>query len=506
MAIEILNIPPGGVPQFDELYVISDLHLGGSPDFQIFNSGAELARLIDFLRVRNPDRKLALLINGDFVDFLAELPAHHFDPAGAVDKLRRIAQDPAFAPVFGALKDFAAQDNRQLVLTLGNHDLEFALPWVRANLLEILTGNNGQARGQITLAFDGAGFRCKIGNATVLCVHGNEVDPWNLADYERIRRLGREVIQGRPIESWIPNAGSQLVIDIMNDLKHKFPFVDLLKPETQAAVPILLALAPDQHDKLRAIGSTVRRLAWDKIRSATGFLGAAEQQGDLVGRTMAATDLLSNGTPNSFGTGDLATDRQQYAGSLLDDAEEMFNRDVSAVSLIGTDQLGSYLGLTSAIMRMFKGADTSEVLREALSDLRKDRSFDPTVEDSTFQLMDEQVGAGIDFIVSGHTHLARAMTRKKQPGWYFNSGTWARLIKLEDRVLSNADEFKNVFNAFKQGTMQALDAYPELVMRRLSVVAIWADNAGTHGELRQASLLPAEPILPEAPELRFTKV
>ncbi len=139
----MLSIPTDHLPAFDELYVVSDLHLGGPPGFQIFNSGAELKRLIDHLRRTSPDRKVGLLINGDFVDFLAELPARHFDPAGAIRKLNRVArEDPAFTPVFDALRRFAETKNRRLIINLGNHDLELALPWVSACLLDILSGGN----------------------------------------------------------------------------------------------------------------------------------------------------------------------------------------------------------------------------------------------------------------------------------------------------------------------------------------------------------------------------
>jgi hypothetical protein len=119
--------------------------------------------------------------------------------------------------------------------------------------------------------------------------------------------------------------------------------------------------------------------------------------------------------------------------------------------------------------------------------------------------LDEQIGDECDFLIAGHTHLARALPRKKKSGWYFNSGTWARLIRLEDRVLRSAEEFKKVFETFKQGTMRALDAHPELVSRRLTVVAVRADGSQTHGELRRASLLPTEDILPEHTDYRFTK-
>ena len=54
--------------------VISDLHLGGEAP-RMMNHPDELARFITQLPTRlNRDEKLELVINGDFVDFLAVLP------------------------------------------------------------------------------------------------------------------------------------------------------------------------------------------------------------------------------------------------------------------------------------------------------------------------------------------------------------------------------------------------------------------------------------------------
>lgn len=504
MANTLLSIAAESFPQFEELYVISDLHLGGEAEHQMFNSGAVLARLINHLKTRLPTKKLALLINGDFVDFLAEPDARYFDPVGAVTKLNRIAtEDPAFTAIFTALKDFANAKNRRLIINLGNHDLELALPWVRARLLELLTGGNEAAYARITLTFEGTGFPCRVGNATVLCVHGNEVDPWNVADYETIRRFGREVMHGRAVESWVPNAGSQLVIDVMNKVKWEYPFVDLLKPETEAAVPTLLALAPDQRDKLLGIVSMVRRGALDYVKMATGFLGAGA--GDaLRGRMAAATDILASGSFSPRGAESF--DREEYARMLLDDAEERFHRGVNPMTLVGEDASGRYLGWGSAFKKFIFGEDRSEVLREALSELDQDKSFDPTSEDATFHRLDEEVGDGFDFLIAGHTHLARALRRKKKYGWYFNSGTWARLIKLEERVLRDPEAFRRVFEVFGARSLEKLDAFPELVRRILTVVAIRADGGVTHGELMRANLSSDDgaDILPPTPDYRFT--
>jgi UDP-2,3-diacylglucosamine pyrophosphatase LpxH len=522
MANSLVPIPSSSIPQFEEVYVISDLHLGGPKDYQIFNSGEELKRLIEHLRVSSSDRQVALIINGDFVDFLAERPSKYFDPAGAVDKLKRIVGDDAFEEAFLELRRFTGTENRHLIINLGNHDLELALPWVRACLLEILAGNDAASRGRVTLAFDGAGFLCRVGGAEVLCVHGNEVDDWNVADYEVIRRFGREVVQGRPVESWIPNAGSQLVIDVMNDIKRDFPFVDLLKPETEGVIPTLLALAPDQHDKLSAITATARRLVWNKIRRATGFLGADDgeavrveapfgvsgmapvRSGDAAGVARpsgrAAAGVLAPARAGGLGS-------REHAESLLFEAEKQLNAGVEPLALVGNSLAGEQLGFTSAVMKWWRGGKPSEVLREALSELREDRSFDFDVEDATFQALDEQIGGEAEFVIAGHTHLERALPRKKGHGWYFNSGTWARLIKLERYVLDSPDLFSAVYEAFKAKSMRALDEFvkAQLVIHRLTVVAVWSEGGRTSGELRRVSLEPDAPLLRPVEKTLFVK-
>ena len=144
------------IQHFDELYAVSDLHMGGlGSSAQIFNAGPELASLLDYLRTRSG--KVAVVINGDMVDFLAEPDARSFDPEGATRKLDRIAGDPAFQPVWNALKKIDHAKRRRLIITLGNHDLELALPWVREHLLGLLAGDDDAAR-QGVLEFRAADF------------------------------------------------------------------------------------------------------------------------------------------------------------------------------------------------------------------------------------------------------------------------------------------------------------------------------------------------------------
>lgn len=507
MTSTLLPIPADFLPQYDELHVISDLHLGGRSGFQIFSSGAELVQLINHLQTSIPsNKKAALIINGDFVDFLAESPPIYFDPVNAIDKLDRIAlKDTAFMAIFKALKKFANSKNRQLIINLGNHDLELALPWVRDHFLALLSGGNETARSHITLSFDGTGYLCNVGNAKVLCVHGNEVDDWNLTDYEKIRRIGRDMVQGRPVEDWIPNAGTQLVIDVMNNIKGKFPFVDLLKPEMPAVIPTLLAIAPEYYDKIKAISATAGRLIWDKFRRAVGFLGNEEHNADLfsrlVGLSLEDYPEVESVTKKSFSD----KEGKNYAQALLFETEQRFIKNEQPLSIVESDQKEEYLGKMGAVWKYITGEERSEVLREALENLHKDRSFDLKYEDATFHNLDGKIGGDIDFIVAGHTHLERAIKRKKGRGWYFNSGTWIRLIKLEVDVLKDKKKFSKIFDDFAAGTMDALESSPGLVQRNLTVVTIKSNEGITSGELQHVKSEQGEIIFSPVPESRFEK-
>jgi UDP-2,3-diacylglucosamine pyrophosphatase LpxH len=478
------------IPQFDELYSVSDLHMGGlGAEAQIFASGRELAKLIKHLRTK--PGKLALVINGDSVDFLAEPDAKAFDPDGATNKLARIAGDPSFEPAWAALQKFVRTKGRRLILTLGNHDLELALPWVRARFLELLAGDDDAARGRITLALDGAGFLCRVGGATVLCVHGNEVDDWNITDHETIRRVGRDLQQGRIVDAWIPNAGSHLVIEVMNDIKKRYPFVDLLKPELEAVIPVLMAVAPDKRDRIGGAFPVLKRLAMDKMRRATGWLGAEEQVEDISWAVAAVP---------------LRRARMNHE-ELMRDAEDRLLGGVQPMSLVRDTDRAEQLGLPEAAWSWMRGRDARETLRLALDDLQNDRSFEWSREDDTFRRLDEAIGPDVDFILAGNTHLERALRRRKTNGLYFNSGTWVRLIKLEPNVLADQAEFNKVYGALAAGTMEELDTFPGLVLRRPTVVAIRASGAGTRGELMRWSTVDGKLALdPIHPQAGMTKV
>lgn len=465
--------------QFDALHVVSDLHLGGFEDRKIFGTTAELVRLIDYVTSQAARQRVAFVINGDFVDFLAAKDARYFDPDGAVAKLDNVVKD--FNLVFLALQRLTAASNACLIVNLGNHDLEFALPWVRERLLYHLSNDDYSARGRVRLELDGSGVLCQIANARVLCVHGNEVDDWNVADYEAIRRIGRDAQHGLPIKHWIPNAGAQLVVDVMNDIKRdKFPFVDLLKPETGGVVRALLALKPSLISKVPDAVPIAARRIWDGVRRATGFLGDEEGAAGVT-RTFPPVRQMR-----------VQARRQNYARALLDATEQRFAGGDHPVDLLGSGDESRTLGVPGAWgERVFTG-DMAESLREALEPLAKDRSFNLFEMDDTYRDLDDAVSSDIDILIAGHTHLARVLPRRVSRGIYFNTGTWARLIKVTEHDLESRTTFKRFYDAFTAGTMQALDD-AGVVFNRPTFASVWADAGAACAELRCVLPTPADP-------------
>ncbi len=140
-------------------------------------------------------------------------------------------------------------------MVLGNHDLELSFPLVQRAILKKLAGDDPAARGRILFSTMGAGFSCRVGDARVFCTHANEVDPWNFVRYEDLAKAGRRLNCGRTLKpgEWEPNAGTKMVKDIMNVLKVRYPWIDLLKPEIEGAVGVLLALDPGQLHKIDAV-------------------------------------------------------------------------------------------------------------------------------------------------------------------------------------------------------------------------------------------------------------
>jgi UDP-2,3-diacylglucosamine pyrophosphatase LpxH len=468
--------------KLDQLHVVSDLHLGGIPGHQIFNQGKALAAVILHL-AESVGKRIGLVLNGDIVDFLAADDAKHFDPDGAPAKLQAIFDDEAFAPVFAALERFAHTEGRVLVLVLGNHDVELALPEVQEMLVSRICGDDDAARGRVRIAMDGTGYTCLVGGRRVLCVHGNEADPWNVVDHDALRDFIKSQNEGVQPKEPQANAGTRLVVDVMNGIKRFYPFVDLLKPETVPVPGVLLALPNHLHAPLLDFARITLRLAYDSARKETGFLGAdAPPPAPPPADGYRALDILTRGTARAAAaTGDAGEAR---AAAWLEQAEADFAAGKRPLDVASDEGM---LGIGGLILDKIMGRDPREDLRQALRKyLIGDRTFLFDTEDDVYRAHDQEVGPDVHFIIAGHTHLERRLPRTRGNGVYFNSGTWIRLIQIHEESLSTPDAFEPLYQTLSSGRLADLDAAPGLVVQRRTVVSIWSEDGQVHGELRHA--------------------
>jgi UDP-2,3-diacylglucosamine pyrophosphatase LpxH len=478
------------VPTFDALYVVSDTHMGGEGEFQIFRRGPLLAEFIRHLGENGPGQT-ALVLNGDVVDFLAEKPFRCLHPEGAIDKLNRIVGDRSFDMVWQELGRFVRTEGRHLIVVVGNHDVELALPNVRHHLAQTLCGTDVAARGRLTLAMDGAGWSCEVGGKRVLCLHGNE-DMWNVVDFRQLLDVSRALNRRQDPPEWDANAGTRLVIEVLNDIKKDHPFVDLLKPEIKAVVPILAAVDRRQFHKLDNLMSgaeVLMRGAYDWLRLKMGYLGAQEE--------LARQGRLDPGALRRLLRECRGEDDQTYRDRQIDALLNAAYRRIQEGKEPETQSLEGSLGLLGSSGARDEPLDEDEIetLRRGLQrKLREDQSFNLKHKDSTFKIIDRLVGADVHYIVAGHTHLARAIERRHVGRYYYNSGTWICLIQLTEKQLEPPEEFRdNVYSRLSARSFQELEP---LISYQPHVVSITKESSVVRGQLNlvqpDGSLEPVE--------------
>lgn len=375
------------------LHVVSDLHLGGAPagpessGFQMCppESQRRLATWIDRLPAGTPDCISQLLIAGDIVDFLAEEPFEAFtvDIRAAIHKLDVIVARTEC--VWAALRRFATQRGGTLTLMIGNHDVELSLPGVRERLIQHLGG------GPIEFIVDNQAFTA----GPVLVEHGNRFDAWNAVPHGALRRARSQLSRRRAVTPPFPAIpGSRLVVDVMNPLKRKFPFIDLLKPEDAAALPLAAAL-----------GATGISDVWKFFLQ---FRNSLRVDYDEEGEPLDES-LISDGP---------ATDDRNFAlAQHIQDGGEC--EEISSLRDRGVE-LRHELVL--------------QALRACRSLHRK--AFDIAYEADTYLVPARAAAAaGFKVIVYGHTHLAKCVrlgSDDLQGALYLNTGTWADLMGVPE--------------------------------------------------------------------------
>jgi hypothetical protein len=85
-----------------------------------------------------------------------------------------------------------------------------------------------------------------------------------------------------------------------------------------------------------------------------------------------------------------------------------------------------------------------------------------------------------------NTHLERAIDMGGNR-FYFNCGTWIRLMRFTDAMLKDTASFKPIYDVLVDGRMSTIDAATfnaePLVLNQTSAVCIKADGGRVVGEL-----------------------
>jgi hypothetical protein len=335
----------------------------------------------------------------------------------------------------------------------------------------------------------------------VFCTHGNEVDDWNMVNYDLLGQLGNAMNAGRSADAakWKPNPGTRLVVDVMNNFKKRYPFVDLLKPEIEPVVSVLLTLDKNALKKINL--SDAFPILRDKVRGGLQrkkLLSADAQDFSGVSNETVANEAAERLLGPNLREAISKTQHSQTGHSeddLLAAAEEAMAQGRTASDMSEEESEEGTLGWMDIVAGRIGLLDKVEALRRALKDwLRDDTTFNIDTKDETYERIIERVGPEVDFVITGHTHLARAI-EFDTGRFYFNCGTWIRLLRLTDEVLADgaSEVFKETaWRAFSSGRMSDLDTAKipgkngekvPLLHDRTHVVRISVEGGSVTGDL-----------------------
>jgi len=401
--------------------VISDLHIGGESLPMLGHP--EL--LCDFLRQltnykRTPGEEIELVINGDFVDFLAIEPYAAWTPEEdkSIAKLEQAKKQ--FPEVFQALSECIARLDYFTVL-LGNHDIESGCPRVLRALLEMLGTNPHRC---LFIASNQA-YRC----GDLLIEHGNRYDAWNAIDYEDFHKVVSRLSRSEDAGGFEVCPGSQMVEQMVNPLKPDYPFLDLLKPETKVLPLLLTSLEPSLKYNVKRIYGVFRFWAKQLVRTRSWIPVITTKSEKLI----AAAPVHD---------------------TLPQDLQLAFNEELSALKsteqLISANQIWTRLKGSRPESAAFKIRNHKPIEDEQLERIRLslgralegDRTFDDDGPDGPYleaarKLVNGEARPRV--VLMGHTHQIREV-KLNDGNLYLNTGTWVDLIKVQPKVLQPGEE------------------------------------------------------------------
>ena len=249
---------------------------------------------------------------------------------------------------------------------------------------------NGQ-RPHVRWLVYGEALALEVGHVRALIEHGDRLDSWNEIDRDKLSSAASLGSRGLiAYHEYLPPLGSQLVSEHLLGLRKDFPWVELLKPEREAMLPLLRFLT-----SLR-----------EKVESSAvlGLYFEAEAKSRL-------TKL-----------------RQNF------DAATRFRKEEQGEPSIGE----KIKAMAQTVMEARRETKRAELVKQLQEAARTDTFFKEDAPDGAYaEDLEFLLRNGADLLIHGHTHSAKAY--RVADGMYFNSGTWARLLRLPDADARRAE-------------------------------------------------------------------
>jgi UDP-2,3-diacylglucosamine pyrophosphatase LpxH len=438
--------------------VISDLHIGGDADLDIFHSQAALAGFLN-----SPyDRPQTLIINGDFIDFLAVPPFGAFNRKAAQDKIQKIVDAPSNQEVWASFRVFLhAYPQNRIDILLGNHDVELVFDEVQKELRRVMAESNEGKR--IRFIIDRLSYpRLVVGGVHIHVEHGCQHDRFNWYDHNKLIQATENNQDGTKFE--LP-VGSRLVYAVLNKLTPDHPFIPLLKPEA-AAFWMMAALAPKEVFKKLGPTAVIGKSTF--TASLRKYLKGRQLGGSAASPVPAAQEAL-------------AALQSQLAGMLFDEKlnDETVN-DIEEFLTNGTGSEKAASGLTFAASPLLRGK--LFLVRRALKRLKHDRDtfFDTTQRDEFESALDAILAANAKVAIFGHSHGRKVLTLfkkgdspsdplylKRPSLLYLNTGTWADLLDFDLSLLSDDEQAQRWLDDLEAGSFRPTLIYTYVRLEEL---------------------------------------
>lgn len=377
-----------------ELIVLSDIHLGPEYGKGLFRADKELISCLNW--ILDKKKNCYVVLAGDIFDFLVlgedENAKDFYNLDNIGQRMKNIIDN--HPDVFNAFAGLANSPNHYLIFIGGNHDPEVAFPEVQF-IVEKRLSNSSQPITRWTV--HGESVSIKVGEAKVLIEHGNLFDKFNRVDHKTLRDVLSIKNRGFSVDGkgyYDPPFGSKLVIEYVNPIRKKYPWLDYLHPGREATYPIMREFT--------------------SIKQKTTFLPALRDAIWTISNDLYIK-VRQSWQPES-----------KYRSSVEDNFLTWLNNEIEK------QNRGDNRGW------VFKAKDT-ELIMELISSWKDVSDF--SLPDSAFDDVVLLLKLNTNLVITGHTHQAKIYPIEK--GLYINTGTWGQLLETPHK-----DDSQEVWEKF----------------------------------------------------------